>query len=227
MKWHVTVTRVLVSCICVVKIALSQPQLQQSAGGVPLPVAPTSPFHSSQDHGLPLPNEPQWNYNEGQGVPLPHTPNHAQHNHQSHGASISSASAQHPSVLTSASLPSSSLGNTGVGLPPVDHSVVVVPFDQTHGVPLPPQGTPEGHGTLLSSAGVPNTPHRGEGGFAIPGFPVSLEGMTTLKPVRNVDGDRDVQHAVGLTSVHNYLQLRTKADHAVKITDVINAQKQV
>lgn len=215
MKWCLTVLSVSVTCFCAVEIVSSQPQ-PQSAGGVPLPTAPGLAQHTHQGHGLASPAGPHFNHQQGGGVPLPLTPGQAQHHPQSHGVSLSSATAQNPAVSAGAPLPS--LG---------PHSVVVVPLDQTGGVPLPPHSISGGHGSPPISVGVPLPPHKGAGGIGAAGIPTLIEGMATLKPVRNLDVDSDVQLAVGLTSVNHHLQLRTKADHAVKITGVISAHKQI
>lgn len=214
MKWCLTVLSVSVTCFCAVEIVSSQPQ-PQIGGGVPLPAAPGLAQHTHQGHGSASPG-PQFNHQQGQGVPLPVTPGQAQHHPQGHGVPLSSAAAHTPAVSAGAPLPP--LG------PP---SVVVVPLDQSGGVPLPPPSVSRGHDTPPISVGVPLPPHKGAGGIGAAGIPTLIEGMATLKPVRNPDVDNDVQHAVGLTSVNHHLQLRTRADHAVRITGVISAHKQV
>lgn len=125
---------------------------------------------------------------------------------------LASATASKPSVPAGVPLPAPSVH-------PADHF--------RGGVPLPPQVISGGHGSPPISVGIPLPPHKDVGSIGSAGFPPLIEGMATLKPVRNLAGDTDVQHAVGLMSVNHHLQLKTRADHAVRITDVISAHKQV
>lgn len=229
MRWCVAVTIFVVTCYSV-EFALAHPQLQNAAG-VPLPSEAASPQQAH--HAVSLASAPvgrQHDHQQGHGVPLPAAPEEPQHGLQDHGVSLASASAQNPSVSGGVSLPPPSLGSTiGTGLPLPQHPVAVVPLHQSHGVPLPPPGVFSGQGSPPFSVGVPLPPHKGVGapGIGIPGSPTLIEGVAALKPVKNVDRDNDVQHAVRLAAVHDYLQLRTKADHAIKVTDVISAHRQV
>lgn len=223
MRWCVAVTIFVVACCSVLEFALAQPQ-QQNAG-VPLPSAPAS--QQTHHEPVPLPSAPvrsQLDHPQGHGVPLPETPHEPQQGLGDHGVSLASASAQGPTVAGGVALPPPRPGGTGAtfgtGVPLPQHPVVRVPLQQSHGVALPPF---RGQSPLFP-VGVPLPPHKGIG---IPGSPPLIEGVEALKHVKNVHRDRDVQHAIRLAAVYNYLQLRTKADHAVKITDVISAYKQI
>ena len=230
MKWCVAVTTFVVACYSVLEFSLAQPQLH-NAGGIPLPSAAPSPQQTQP--GVTLASAPvrsQHNHQQGHGLPLPVAPQEPQHHLRNHGVSVASASAQSPSLSGGVPLPPPRPGHTfspGLSLP--KHPVDVVPLEQGHGVPLPPPDIFKGQGSPRFSVGVPLPPHRGVGaaGISVPGSPTLIEGVAALKPVKNVNRDNDVQHAIRLASVHDYLQLSTKADHAVKVTNVISAHKQV
>ncbi|KAK8381965.1 hypothetical protein O3P69_015165 [Scylla paramamosain] len=221
MRWCVTVTIFVVACFNVVEFSFAQSRLQ-NAEGVPLPTAPASPQQvpvatriSSRGRSL-----------QG-GVPLPVAPEEPQRSR--HGVTLASASAQNPTVSGGVALPPPSRRPTfGTGVPLPKHPVVVVPLNQNQGVPLPRPDVLQGQGSPFSG-GVPLPPYTGAGaaGVGLPGSPTLIEGVAALKPVKNVDRDTDVQHAISLAAVHDYLQLRTKADSAVKITEVISAHKQI
>lgn len=227
MKWCLEVTVILVSCLAVLEVAMSHPQLH-SVQGVPLSTAAVSSQQTGQNHGLTVSVGPQRNNEQWRGVPLPLTPDPAQHDLQQQGVFLSSGTASHATGPSGATLHSPSQTTVfGVGLPPVKHTVAAVPLDQSHGVPLPPQDVSGGHSSLSISVGVPLPPHRNLEDIGTTGFPTLMERVASLKPVKNVHEDRDVQHAMGLTSVQNHLQKSTKADHAVKVTGVVSAHKQV
>ena len=255
MGWCVTVTIFVVACFNVVEFSFAQSRLQ-NAGGVPLPAAPASPQQipvttritsrgRSLQGGVPLPAAPEEPQRARQGVSLPAAPEQPQRGRQGvslppapeepqrgrQGVTLASASGQSPTVTVSGGvpLPTSSLGPTfSTGVPLPKRPLVVVPLEQNHGVALPRPGVFQGQGTPFSG-GVPLPPYTGAGvgGVALPGSPTLIEGVAALKPVKNVDRDVDVQHATSLAAVHDYLQLRTNADSAVKITEVISAHKQV
>ncbi|MPC37465.1 hypothetical protein E2C01_030945 [Portunus trituberculatus] len=222
MGWCVTVTIFVVACFNVVEFSFAQSRLQ-NAGGVPLPAAPASPQQvpvatriTSRGRSL-----------QG-GVPLPVAPEEPQRGRQ--GVTLASASGQNPTVSGGVALPSPSRGPTlGTGVPLPKHPVVVVPLNRNHGVPLPRPSVLQGQGSPSFTGGVPLPPHTsaGAGGVALQRYPTLIEGVAALKPVKNVDRDADVQHATSLAAVHDYLQLKTNADSAVKITEVISAHKQV
>lgn len=221
MGWCVTVTIFVVACFNVVEFSFAQSQ-PQTARGVPLPAAPAS----SQQPPVTTRVSSRGRALQG-GVPLPVAPEEPQRGR--HGVSLPSASAQHPSVSGGVALPPPSRGPAfGTGVPLPKHPVVVVPLEENRGVPLPRPGVFQGQGSPFSG-GVPLPPPTGAGtaGVGLPGSPTLIEGVAALKPVKNVDRDSDVQHATSLAAVHDYLQLRTNADTAVKITEVISAHKQV
>ncbi|KAG0711296.1 Cystatin [Chionoecetes opilio] len=220
MRWCEAVIVFVVAYCSVVEVCLGEPQLHNA--GVSLP--------TSHHQGATIASAATGSHLR-HGVPLPATPGAPRHAFQGHGVSIPSAAAQSPSGARGVPLPAPTRGPafSTAGLPLPKHPVVVVPLHQSHGVPLPRPNVFRGQGSPSFPVGVPLPPSKGVGapGFDLTGSPSLIEGMAALKPVKNVQGDTDVQHAIRLAAVHDFVQLRTKADHAVKVTDVISAHKQL
>ncbi|XP_068226750.1 uncharacterized protein [Palaemon carinicauda] len=177
-------------------------------GGVPLPGLPPQQASSDPTAGASLDFS-----SGGGGVPLP-----------PHSSDVPQ------SVGHDGSFP---LGGGGVPLPPVhgsaagpvggfgDDPVFVVPLEQGSGVSLPPS----------SGAGVPLPPYdvSGAGGPAGAQQPtLDLGGAPGgLRHVHDPHVDATVLRVLGLANVRDHLQLRTRADKAVKISEVVTAHKQV
>lgn len=182
----------------------------------------------SQDGGVPLPGLPpqqassgpagaSLDIGSGGGVSLP-----------PHSSDV------HLSVGRDGGFP---LGDGGVPLPPTggatpvggfgDDPVFVVPLEQGSGVPLPTSDVGGAQGTV----GVPLPPPYDTVGVGGPGAQqpaLDLGGSPGgLRHVHDPHVDATVQRVLGLANVRDHLQLRTRADKAVKISDVVTAHKQV
>ncbi|XP_069942203.1 uncharacterized protein [Cherax quadricarinatus] len=107
-----------------------------------------------------------------------------------------------------------------------DTETVVVPLREGAGVPLPVLGP--GGGTAPPSPGVPPYETVRTGGVPLH-QPTGLPGggLGGIRPVRDPELDENVQRAVRLSAVQSHLQLKTEADSAVKIIEIVSAHKQV
>lgn len=191
---------------CLANLTLAQ---HQNAGGVPLPgLPPQAPPHSSSlDIG---------------GVPLPQPSN------------VPTGSGFSGSIAPGRELPPVivPLDQGGVPLPPIPAGggdrIHLVPLENDGGVTLPfPRGGAQG------TVGVPlPPPYDAVGGGAGAQQPPAVGGGLAgarggLRHVQDPEVDTTVQRVLGLAAVRDHLQLRTRADKAVKISDIVTAHKQV
>ncbi|XP_037786056.1 uncharacterized protein LOC119581949 isoform X1 [Penaeus monodon] len=155
------------------------------------------------------------------GVPLPRPGPSSQPNV---GVPLSNLPSQQPGVpLTNSptepgvSLPI--LTNNAAGQPQDFGNPVIVPLDT--GVPLPRPGSSAGG---QQPVGVPLPPYETVGAVQDTS---SFGGVGGIRPVRDPELDPDVQRVVGLATVRDHLQLKARADTAVKISEIVTAHKQV
>lgn len=155
------------------------------------------------------------------GVPLPHP---GPSSHPNAGVPLSNLPSQQPGVPlpNSPTEPGVSLPiltNNAAGQPQDFGNPVIVPLDT--GVPLP---RPGGSAGGQQPVGVPLPAYETVGTVQDTS---SFGGVGGIRPVRDPELDPDVQRVVGLAAVRDHLQLKARADTAVRISEIVTAHKQV
>ncbi|XP_042217810.1 uncharacterized protein LOC121863290 isoform X2 [Homarus americanus] len=201
---------------------------QQHNVGVPLPSLP--PHQApTQHHGVPISSQQSPGF--GHGVPLPpqQTPGV--------GVGVPLPTQQTPGIAFGGPIPFQQTPGVGVPLPPPapgsvhlgsnfgpvhpgQIDTVVVPLGENVGVPLPPPGS--------GGVGHPHSP----GGVPLPPYHTvdATQDLPTpggVRPVREPELDSDVQRVMRLSLINSFIQSKTDADSAVKISDLVSAHKQV